>query len=214
MNSYYSNDSTQLASRIICIVIQCVLFIYELVDFKENFDIYLSDVWNFNDLLVFFSYLAFFILAYVDEDSLYALKSLQMVVTITSFIKLCFLIRIFTKLAFLVRMLVNVFYDLRYFLIFFLIVLGMFTILIHIIVEETGDEYDGIKPIAFFVLALRQSVGDYDSSTLIEGSDFKILVWILWFLIIIVGNIVFMNFIIAVVSESYENCMERMVQSI
>lgn len=30
----------------------------------------------------------------------------------------------------------------------------------------------------------------------------------------LVGNIVFMNFIIAVVSESYENCMERMVQQI
>ena len=63
------------------------------------------------------------------------------------------------------------------------------------------------------MLALRQSVGDYDSSTLVSGSQFKILVWIVWFLIMIVGNIVFMNFIIAVVSESYENCMERMVQS-
>ncbi len=61
------------------------------------------------------------------------------------------------------------------------------------------------------MLALRQSVGDYDSSTLVSGSKFKILVWIVWFLIMIVGNIVFMNFIIAVVSESYENCMERMV---
>jgi hypothetical protein len=111
-------------------------------------------------------------------------------------------------------MLTNVFYDLRYFLIFFLIVLGMFTILINIIVDETNESYDGIRNMEFFVIALRQSVGDYDSSTLIEGSKYKALVWILWFLIIIVGNIVFMNFIIAVVSESYENCMERMVQSI
>ncbi len=30
----------------------------------------------------------------------------------------------------------------------------------------------------------------------------------------LVGNIVFMNFIIAVVSESYENCMEKMIISI
>jgi hypothetical protein len=63
------------------------------------------------------------------------------------------------------------------------------------------------------MLALRQSVGDYDSQTLVSGSKYKVLVWILWFLIMIMGNIVFMNFIIAVVSESYENCMERMVQS-
>ena len=30
----------------------------------------------------------------------------------------------------------------------------------------------------------------------------------------IIGNVVFMNFIIAVVSESYESCMERKVQLI
>jgi hypothetical protein len=65
---------------------------------------------------------------------------------------------------------------------------------------------------AFFVLALRQSIGDYDTQSLIDGSDnFKVLAWLLWFLISIVGNIVFMNFIIAVVSEAYENCMEKKI---
>jgi hypothetical protein len=62
---------------------------------------------------------------------------------------------------------------------------------------------------------LRQSIGDYDTSSIIEGSnDFKILAWLLWLFILIVGNIVFMNFIIAVVSESYENCMEKKIQLI
>ena len=36
----------------------------------------------------------------------------------------------------------------------------------------------------------------------------KALVWFVWFLIMIVGNVVFMNFIVAVVSESYEKCMQ------
>jgi hypothetical protein len=62
------------------------------------------------------------------------------------------------------------------------------------------------------VIALRQAIGDYDTSSIIEGTkDFKILAWLLWFLILIIGNIVFMNFIIAVVSESYESCMEKKV---
>jgi hypothetical protein len=62
---------------------------------------------------------------------------------------------------------------------------------------------------------LRQAIGDYDTSSIIEGTrDFKILAWLLWFVILIVGNIVFMNFIIAVVSESYENCMEKKIQII
>jgi hypothetical protein len=65
------------------------------------------------------------------------------------------------------------------------------------------------------VIVLRQSIGDYDTSSIIEGTkEFKILAWLLWFLILVIGNIVFMNFIIAVVSESYENCMDQKIQLI
>lgn len=65
------------------------------------------------------------------------------------------------------------------------------------------------------MIVLRQSIGDYDTSSIIEGTkDFKILAWLLWLLILVIGNIVFMNFIIAVVSESYENCMEQKIQLI
>ena len=60
------------------------------------------------------------------------------------------------------------------------------------------------------MIVLRQAIGDYDTSSIIEGTrDFKILAWLLWFIILVIGNIVFMNFIIAVVSESYESCMEK-----
>ena len=72
-----------------------------------------------------------------------------------------------------------------------------------------------MKSFAYFLIVMRQSVGDYDTQTIIEGTnDFKFLAWILWFLILIIGNIVFMNFIIAVVSESYENCMDQKIQLI
>ena len=63
------------------------------------------------------------------------------------------------------------------------------------------------KPVAFYFMAKKQSISDYDSSSLITNSDFEILVWILYISIMVVGNIVFMNFIIAVVSEFYEYCM-------
>lgn len=113
-------------------------------------------------------------------------------------------------------MLMNVFYDLRFFLLFFAMVIGAMTVMVQIVLKSSGEGYDGIKNFAFYVLALRESIGDYDTSTLVGGSDpnFKVLLWLIWFVIIFVGNVVFMNFIIAVVSESYENCMERMIQSI
>jgi hypothetical protein len=65
------------------------------------------------------------------------------------------------------------------------------------------------------LIVLRQSIGDYDTTSIVEGTrDFKILAWLLWFLILLIGNVVFMNFIIAVVSESYESCMEKKVRLI
>jgi hypothetical protein len=59
---------------------------------------------------------------------------------------------------------------------------------------------------------MRQSIGDYDTSTIIENSEYPLLAWILWGIIMVVGNIVFMNFIIAVVSESYSTNMQKMNQ--
>ena len=59
---------------------------------------------------------------------------------------------------------------------------------------------------------MRESIGDYDTDTLtnLDATNFPILAWSLWFIVMLVGNIVFMNFIIAVVSESYEKCMQSM----
>ena len=57
----------------------------------------------------------------------------------------------------------NVFYDLRYFLIFFAMVVGAITVMVQILLKDTGEDYNGIQNFAFFVLALRESVGDYDT---------------------------------------------------
>jgi hypothetical protein len=106
-------------------------------------------------------------------------------------------------------MLLNVFYDLRFFLFFFGLVIGSFALYLGILVNELTD-YEGIGPFGFFAIALRTSLGDYDFDSFVKNSDYDILTWIVWFEVMIVGNVVFMNFIIAVVSQSYENCMQSM----
>ena len=108
-------------------------------------------------------------------------------------------------------MLIAVHRDIAYFLLFFGLVIGSFTAVISIIVTDTSDLYDGVHGIAIYLLAIKTSIGDADPDTFFKNSPFKILAWILWFIILIVGNIVFMNFVIAVVGSSYENCMEKMV---
>ena len=58
-------------------------------------------------------------------------------------------------------------------------------------------------------MVLRTNLGDHNIEP--WESDFKILSWLVWILIMLIGNIVLMNFIIAVVNESYEKCMQFMI---
>ena len=57
-------------------------------------------------------------------------------------------------------------------------------------------------------MAFRSSIGDNAMEDYAE-SDHKTLIWIIWLLVMVVGNIIFMDFIIAVVNQSYENCMAK-----
>jgi hypothetical protein len=110
----------------------------------------------------------------------------------------------FDKFGFLVQMVVAVFFDLRYFIIYFCMIVSFFSVQVSLILR--GDEgHEGIGPIKYFVMVLRSSLGDVDIDQ--SYAEFKILFWVIWFIIMVTGNIVLMNFIIAVVSESYANCM-------
>jgi hypothetical protein len=75
------------------------------------------------------------------------------------------------------------------------------------------DDKDSYKTnFIFFIMSMRESIGDFDTDTMTNPSatNFPILAWFLWFIVMLVGNIVFMNFVIAVVGESYEKCMVSM----
>jgi len=43
----------------------------------------------------------------------------------------------------------------------------------------------------------------------IEKTEFKIVAWISYILLMLVGNIVLLNFLIAVVNQSYEASMQK-----
>jgi hypothetical protein len=205
-----NDDLQQFVPRIICISILSILSLYEVVDFLINPLTYFKSFWNINDQLLYFLYLAYFVLSFVYPTQLYVIKSIQMAITISGFFKLSQLIRIITELSFLVRMLTTVFQKLGLFFVYFLMVIAAFTLMIEIVAQDVGNAYTGISKAALFVMALRQSIGDGDTSTLIDNTEkYKILVWIVWFIILVVGNVVFMNFIIAVVGSAYSECVEK-----
>ena len=59
-------------------------------------------------------------------------------------------------------MLKGVFTDLRYFLIFFAIVVFTFSLILSILNPEAVLEYPGVSIFAFLIIAFRTSLGDFD----------------------------------------------------
>jgi hypothetical protein len=98
-------------------------------------------------------------------------------------------------------MFIAVFKDLRWFLFFFAMVLSFFSIFLTVILKDDLTNYEGLGIIGYYVIAMRESIGDYDTNdSYISNSDYKILIWIIYLMVMILGNVIFMNFIIAVVS--------------
>uniref|UniRef100_A0A7S3FXQ9 Ion transport domain-containing protein n=1 Tax=Strombidium rassoulzadegani TaxID=1082188 RepID=A0A7S3FXQ9_9SPIT len=65
--------------------------------------------------------------------------------------------------------------------------------------------------LGYLFTTLRLSLGDYDFSAsnylTVEENH---LYWILWFLVLVITNIIFLNFIIAEASASYESVKSRL----
>ena len=79
-----------------------------------------------------------------------------------------------------------------------------FSIFLGLLLNDTSD-YDKFKlgPFAFFIIALRESISDYDTDNLTK-SDYHVLIWIVWFVIMIIGNFISTNFNIAIINQTFE----------
>jgi hypothetical protein len=103
-------------------------------------------------------------------------------------------------------MLKNVFIDLAAFSAFFLMVVIVFSCLIQIVIPESQVSYEGAGYFSYLMMAFRASIGDFTFDSY-KATSMKEVSWVLWFGITVIGNVVFMNFIIAVVNTSYTNSM-------
>ena len=117
-----------------------------------------------------------------------------------TFLKINQLLKIFDSFSFLVQMVQAVFYDLRLFLAYNMMVITTFGFLLIVIFEHPNDESKNLGLAGYFVMSLRIVWG---GSYEIDKSAYQITAWITYVLLMLFGNIVLMNFLIAVVNESY-----------
>lgn len=121
--------------------------------------------------------------------------------------------RIIQSFSTIVTMIMSVIADLRVFLIFYFILIVMFSMIFDVIAPNTSPEYRFVgKYAGNFLTTMRLSLGDFDFSVLEDQSESggytlnerqHVIFWITWILMVILSALIFLNFIIAEVSNSY-----------
>eukprot|EP00347_Sterkiella_histriomuscorum_P001412 403372132 len=212
-------DSRSIVQQLV-LKLTCVgyLLLQEYYEFRMlrriGYVEYATDLWNIIDQAMT---LLYFVIVIIDTQEIgyNGIVILHSVMLILVFIKLCEILRVFQGFSYQVSMLKAVFMDLRYFIMlygFVLIVYGLIFTLLKIKTSSDNIEYEGINYFGYFIMAFRASTGDFQIDNFYELEDTHIIfAWIVWISAVLFLNIILLNFIIAVISESYEKVMQKMV---
>ena len=106
-------------------------------------------------------------------------------------------LKIFDSFSFLVQMVQGVFYDLRLFLAYYIMMITTFAVIFMVIFDDPNSDSKGLGPFSFIIMSLRILWGE--GSFEIKNTQYKFMAWMTYVLLMLCGNIVFMNFLIAVV---------------
>lgn len=178
---------------------------------KQGFD-YFKDGWNYIDILnIGLGLWSVYCQLYrgtLELDSKLVMIALLLICLLKTF----FYMRVVMSFSYIVTMIINVFIDLRVFLLFFTVLIMMFSAVFDVISRNDASEYKYISPFAGNMLTtLRLALGDFDFGVL-EGDKLNpkqhILFWAIWILMVLFSSLVFLNFIIAEVSNSYQSVKE------
>eukprot|EP00347_Sterkiella_histriomuscorum_P008062 403346519 len=205
----------QLIVKLTCLVCLLASGFYEMVQlWKSSFTQYFQEVWNYFDLLMIIQYVVIFIVD-IQNEKPEAIIILQGLMLLLIFVKLCQNLRIFEGFSFQVTMLQAVFYDIKYFIllyIFVILIYGLIFTLLNIQTSEENTDYQGISLFGYFIMAFRASTGDFQLDMYSSLNENHIIyAWLIWISAVLFLNIILLNFIIAVISESYEKVMQKMV---
>eukprot|EP00347_Sterkiella_histriomuscorum_P020584 403337249 len=206
--------SQQLIVKLVCASTLLGSGYYEFILMrKQTLRVYIQESWNVFDLWMILHY---FVILIIDVQNRIpeGIVILQGVMLMLVFLKLCQNLRIFQGFSFQVTMLQAVFYDIKYFILlyaFVIFIYGLIFTLLKIKTSEENDDYQGINLFGYFIMAFRASTGDFQIDQFKELQEEHIIyAWIMWISAVLFLNIILLNFIIAVISESYEKVMQKM----
>lgn len=214
----------------ITMFVMFLFLLYEIQQFKIEKAMYIRDVWNYMEVL---GITVFYLGAYIDierqyenptslsnsNDFLRVIWTLSLLLTL---VKILIVIQVFPQLNFLVIMFSTVTQELGNFMFLFAIFCMIFAECFNVCdVDVSG--YGRTPPLMSHVInTLRGSFGDQGLLDVFQTLDLKVpgsvhyrtseglmlYTWFIWFLSIFFLTMVFMNFIIAVIGETYTRVSE------
>ena len=129
----YARVSEQVWTWLLVLGI-CYPFIYDSCQLYKQGLQYFEDSWNYTDLAFQYSGLVniVFKFVYPEQDALPSLISMSLVLLLAT-VKTMFFLRVFEKPSYLVTLVRQVIADLRYFVMFYLIITFMFSLIMGVI---------------------------------------------------------------------------------
>ncbi|CDW87954.1 wd-40 repeat protein [Stylonychia lemnae] len=200
-------------AKIVIIALLYVMSIYLLINevrqvYKLKLN-YFRSIWNYSDIsppILVIIVISFHLRHHVDNS--YELPSF--IITLHSFasllvwIKFLYFLRIFRTTGYLINMLSTVLWDMKIFLLILLIIYLGFAEAFLRLAESSEEEFNFAKNYAYaLVYAFRLSIGDTDTD-LFDDNKQPITIWIIFILCALYTNIVMLNLLIAIISQSFE----------
>jgi len=186
--------------------------IYDVTQlYKQGPIKYFSEFWNYVDMVnCFGGYWNIYMQRnYFNWDlGIY----LYACIILTQLFKLFFFFRINEKFSIVTTMVLTCVYDLRIFMLFFCVMTVFFGMTLNVFSRNNQQEYDSLPQwLKGIFSALRISVGDFDFTQLGDLSvrEFQMW-WFVWILVFFMGCLIFLNFIIAEVGESYAKVKDNL----
>ena len=201
------------------IIAQVLYFFYfEFMSMLRDGWPYLLDVFNYIDLLSFSLniYLIYATTNRKENDTRVVVRSLCSLAVVLMWFKAFYWMRLFTATSFYVRLIRETIYDIRWFLILFIVILMTFGNTLLILGEGRADPiYTKFFNVDFINVIMNQyllSLGEFDTENFVlEGSD--VLVWVIFIATTFITQITFLNMLIAIMGDTFARVSEVKEQS-
>ena len=194
--------------------------------YVEKFN-YFKDFSNINDLSFFFLFVGYFACdvalgsTWMDSKHYEVTRILLAFTLMTGSMKLLSLNRLSDNISFIVRMIIKVAFSIVPFLTLFVSLIIVFSFIVYTLglnFSSQGPEnnpYEAIGLFSYFFFLFRTSTGDFDVEMFQElPLSLQFTLWGFWLVLVLLNTIVFLNFLIAVIGDVYEQVMETRTEEI